>query len=60
MLHFFKALPTYRVHVQNMLLQIELVGKVAITLDAKFGLSRFPSFALVAAGRGLMQRFGAM
>lgn len=42
---------SYRMHVQDMLLQIELIGKVSVTVDAKLGLTRFPSLALVASRR---------
>ena len=33
------------------LLQIELIGKISVTVDAKLGLTRFPSLALIASRR---------
>lgn len=34
-----------RVHVKNVLFQIELIGEVAITVDTEFGLARLPFLA---------------
>ena len=46
--NFIGALTLYYL---NYLLQIELIGKVSVTVDAKLGLTRFPSLALVASRR---------